>query len=115
VNGQSYVTFEVNFQNVGNSTIYVAGGTGELSVSTLGNSSVLRPVTSEICPGTFAIIALSPGQNYTMYGPGCDSGFDYQLVQAGNVTLTFSFDWTTNSQANTSPNSTTITAQFSFS
>lgn len=114
VNGQSYVGFEVNFENVGNSTIYIAGGTGELSVSTLGNSSVLHAVTSQVCAGTFTIIALGQGQNYTMYGPGCDAGFDYQLVQSGEVTVTFSFDWTTSSQASTFPNSTEITAQFSF-
>ena len=114
VNGQSYVSFQVDFENVGNSTIYVAAGSGGLSVSTLGNSSVLRPVTTQVCAGTFAIVSLNHGENYTMYAPGCDAGFEYQLAQAGSVTVTFSFDWTTNSTASTFPNSTVITAQFNF-
>ncbi len=114
VNGQSYLTFQVALENVGNSSIYIAGGTGELSVSIPANSSVVHTVPTQECAGTFTIIELGQGQNYTLYGPPCDDGLDYQVVQAGTVSIAFSFDWTTNPATNTFPDSTAISAEFTF-
>ena len=114
VNGQSYLTFQVALENVGNSSIYIAGGTGELSVSIPANSSVVHTVPTEECAGTFTIIELGQGQNYTLGGPPCDDGLDYQVVQAGTVNIAFRFDWTTNPAANTFPDSTAISAEFTF-
>jgi hypothetical protein len=117
VNGQSYVSFAVTFENTGNSPIYIPDGSTGVAISVPANS-ILQPVASELCLGTFSIAELNPGQNYTLYGPSCESGFDYHLVQAGSVSVTFSFNWTTNSKASTYPtdfsNSTTISAQFIF-
>jgi hypothetical protein len=117
VNGQSYVGFAVTFENAGNSPIYIPAGTTGVSTS-VPPDSILQRVTTLICPGFFAIDKLDPGQNYTLYGPSCDDGYEYQLVQPGKVTVTFSFDWTTNSTASSYPtdfpNSTTISAQFVF-
>lgn len=124
VNGQPYVTFAVNFENIGlphpsacsncEATIDIEAGTGGLIVSAYP-SSVLQSVPSQQCVGTSTIVALEYGQNYTMYGPGCDTGFDYQLVQAGSVTLTFLIHWTMSGQASGTPElDTVITAQFSF-
>lgn len=117
INGKSYVGFAVTFVNAGNSSIYIPAGTTGVSASVLPGS-ILRQVTTPLCPGFFAINKLDPGQNYTLYGPSCDAGYEYQLVQPGSVTVTFSFNWTTNSKASTYPtdfpNSTTISAQFVF-
>lgn len=118
VNGESYVTFAVAFDNIGNSPIYIPDGSGGVSTSVPANSSVIQEVASERCAGTYSFAKLNPGQNYTLYSPSCETGFDYQLVQAGSVNVTFSFNWTTNSKASTNPtdfpNSTTISANFTF-
>jgi len=117
VNGQSYVGFAVTFENVGNSSIYIPAGDTGVS-TTVPKDSILRQVTTVMCPGFFAIDKLDPGQNFTLYGPSCDAGYEYELVQPGSVTVTFSFNWTNNSTASTYPtdfpNSTTISAQFVF-
>lgn len=115
VNGQSYVYFAVTVENIGNSTIYVAGGTGELSSSVPANSSVIHQATTPFCPGTFAIVALTQGQNDTMYAPGCNSGVMYQLVQAGTVNVGFSFHWTTAANSDDFPDTTTVSSTFTFS
>ncbi len=114
VNGQLYVYFAVTVENIGNSTVYIDGGTGELSSSVPTNSSVLHSVTSQLCAGTTEIVALNQGQSYTLYAPGCDSGLMYQQVQAGSVNVSFSFQWTTNVNSNDFSNTTTISAQFIF-
>jgi hypothetical protein len=126
VNGQSYVTFAVNFENIGllpplpsepcsncKPTIYIAAGTAGLTVSEYP-SPVLQSVPSQMCPGTSSIVALENGQTYTMYGPGCDAGYNYQVVQAGTVTLTFIFHWAMSSQMSAPLDDTVITAQFTF-
>jgi hypothetical protein len=122
VNGTSYVRFAVTVENIGNSPIYIPDGSGGLSSSVVANSSVpssvLQKVPTYVCPGIFDIFALNPGQTYTMYGPSCETGFVYQQVQAGIVTVDFSFNSTTNAKASTNPtdfpNSTTIAAGFIF-
>lgn len=114
VNGESYVVFTVAIENIGSSAIYIAGGTGELSSSVPANSSVLHQVTSEVCPGTFEIVAVDQGQNYRLYAPGCDFGIMYQLIQAGSVNVSFSFDWTTSANSSNFPDTTTILAASTF-
>ena len=114
VNGESYVYFGVTIENVGNSTIYIAGGSGELSSSVPTNSSVLHQVTTQVCAGTFEIVALNQGQSYTLYAPGCDSGLMYQQVAAGSVNVSFSFHWTTTANSSVFSNTTTISATFTF-
>jgi hypothetical protein len=113
-NGQSYVMFGVNFENTGSSPIYISAGTDGLNVSTYGDLSVLGAVTSERCAGTSTIVLLEEGQNYTMYAPGCDTGFDYQMMQAGTVGVTLIFQWTVSSQASTFPDATLISSHFIF-
>jgi hypothetical protein len=122
VNGTSYVRFAVTFENIGNSPIYIPDGSGGLSSSVVANSSipssVLQQVPSSVCQGTFDIFALNPGQTYTMYAPSCETGFVYQQVQAGIVTVRFSFNSTTNAEASANPtdfpNSTIIAVGFIF-
>jgi hypothetical protein len=119
VNGDSYVEFAVTFENIGNSPIYfLAGSSGVAIAMSPPAGSILQKVISNPCQGIFAIATLNPGQNYTLYGPSCEAGYIYHVVQAGSVNLAFSFNWTTNSTASTNPadfsNSTTISAQFIF-
>jgi hypothetical protein len=117
-NGGQVVVFGVTFANTGNSSIYIPDGSNGVSASIPANSSVIREVGSEVCPGTFAIVRLNQGQNYTLYAPSCFTGYNYRLVQAGSVNVSFSFNWTTNPNASTNPtdfpNSTTISATFTF-
>jgi len=116
-NGQSYVSFAVTFDNAGTSPIYIPDGSSGVAISVPADS-ILQQVASPLCAGAFSIAKLNPGQSYTLYGPSCEAGYDYQLVQAGSADVSFSFDWTTNSKASTNPtdfsNSTTILAQFVF-
>jgi len=117
VNGQSYVKFAVTFENAGNSPIYIPDGSAGVSTS-VNPDSILQKVASAQCAGTFVIAKVNPGQNYTLYGPDCFTGFDYHLIQPGTANVTFSFNWTTNSKASTNPTdfptTTTISAQFIF-
>ena len=114
VNGQEYVSFAVNFENTGSSPIYIAAGPGGLDVFPYGNFSNYLQVVSPVgCAGTPIVFPLEGGQNYTLYSSGCSTGFDYKLVQSGTVGVTFTFQWTTSSQASTFPEATIITAHFS--
>ena len=117
VNGQSYVYFHIAFENTGSSPIYVFGGFGycePISTTVAANSSVLQAVPSERAACAGEIVPIEPGQNYTVDAPYGGDGVEYQLVQAGTVSVVFSFNWTTDPQATTFPNSTTISAQFVF-
>lgn len=112
VNGQSYVTFAVTFDNVGSPPIYFLGP--YLSSSVPPNSPVLHEVVSSLCAGTVTFVTLNAGQNYTLRAPSCGTGFTYQLVQAGSLNVSFTINWTTSAKATDFPNSTTISAQFVF-
>jgi len=113
-NGGPATIFAVTFENAGNAPVYISDGSNGVSTSVPANSSVLQEVSSARCAGTFAIAKLNPGQNYTLYGPSCETGFDFELAQAGSVKVTFSFNWTTATNPTDFPNSTTISAQFIF-
>jgi hypothetical protein len=76
-NGEPAVIFAVTFENIGDSSIYIPDGSNGVSTSVPPNSSVLHGYTSARCAGTFRIVKLYPGQNYTLYGPPCGDGFNY--------------------------------------
>jgi hypothetical protein len=118
VNGRQAVDFEVTFENIGDSPIYIPAGSTGISASAPTNSPVLVAYPTERCAGDFMIEELNPGQGYSLLGPPCGGGVNYAIAQAGSVNVTFSFDWTTNATASTYPNdfpnSTTISAQFIF-
>jgi len=117
-NGHSYVYIQVTFENTGSLPIYIPDGSAGVSTSPSSNSSVLQQVVSGQCAGTYSILKLDPGKSVTLSGPSCEEGFAYQVVNPGTVTLTLSFNWTTNSQASTNPTDfqekTTILAQLTF-
>jgi hypothetical protein len=117
VNGTSYLKFAVTFENIGSSPIYIRFGSAGLSSSFVANSSVPSTVLEEVpvnlgCGLLIPSEVVNPGQAYTMYTPTCS--FVYQQVQAGTVTVRFSFNWTTSANPTDFPNSTTIAAGFIF-
>jgi len=116
-NGLENVTFWVTFENTGSALVYAIGGwVGALAASISGNSTVIQAASSRLCPAAIYLVKLNQGQNATVFAPDCASGFNYQLVHAGNIAMVLSFDWSTNLKE-TAPfsNSTTIQANFVFS
>ena len=102
-NGQSYVSFEVVFQNTGSSLVYMLSGPALITLSVPANSTVLRPVTSSVCIETSGTLYLSQGQNFTWDGPSCTTG---------SVKVSFTFDW--GLSYNDIQNTTTISAELVF-
>jgi hypothetical protein len=116
-NGRQNVNFYVTYQNIGTAPVYAIGRwISALSSTVEGNSSVLQASPAIRCPGAIYIVTLDQGQNHTVFAPDCGSGFNYQLIQPGSVTVRLTFNWTTSSQESIPySNSTTITANFTFS
>jgi hypothetical protein len=115
--GAVRVTFQMLFENVGTTTIYVLGGCGGgLTSSIDGDSSVIQQTAGgPLCDCAAIVLALEAGQNHTSTNPGCWSGFYYDLVGSGTFTMNFTLNWSTDGQnAIQGTNSTTITAQFTF-
>jgi hypothetical protein len=115
-NGTVNVTFQVLFTNEGSSAIFVMGGcSGGLSTSIEGNQNVLRQVTGgPLCDCAAVILTLQNGQNHTSTSPGCWSGYNYQLIGHGDVTMNMTLNWSTSNQGFDMNNSTSIRAQFAF-
>jgi len=112
VNGELVLSFAVTFENTGSSPIHFLAGPTVLSTNVPGNATVFREVNTYVCPTTVTLVNLDPGQNYTLYGPSCDTGIIYQLDRAGSVNISFSFNWGT--AQNDFSNSTMVSAEFVF-
>ncbi len=113
--GRTLVTFEVAFENIGDSNIYVLGGCGGgLSASVVGNSTLQKVNGGPLCDCAEFILTLSQGQNHTSVTPGCWSGYDFQLVSPGTVQVNLTLQWSSDSNDFSMPNSTSISAQFTF-
>jgi len=110
--GQAYVAFDVEFENIGDYPIYLPGG---LSTNVPANSPVLVAYPVQKCAQTFEVAKLDPDESYSVSGPPCGDGVAYTIAQPGSIDVVLSFQWTTNATANNFPNSTTISAQFTFS
>jgi hypothetical protein len=114
-NGQILVTFAVNFKNVGDSPIYVAGGCGSGLSSSIADSSVIKKVAGgPLCACAMFIQQLQHGQNHTSVNPGCWSGYHYELVGSGTVTVNFTQNWSVGGYNFQNQNSTSIVATFHF-
>ncbi len=115
-NGESNVTFYVNFENLGPSPIYFIGGfVGALSVSLAPNSTALVESPSPRSPGATFLATLPAGQNYTIGGPDCGTGFNYQVFATGLAVVHLAFGWTTSrNESLPFSNMTDIQAQFKF-
>lgn len=114
--GETYVTFQVLFTNAGSSPISVLGGCGGgLSSSIQGNSTVLRKISGgPLCDCAAIILVLEDGQNHTSVNPGCWSGYNYELIGHGAVSVNMTLQWSTGSQGFGGNGSTFIQAEFDF-
>ncbi|MDA4132624.1 MAG: hypothetical protein OK454_05805 [Thaumarchaeota archaeon] len=112
--GSVFVTFQVLFENDGAAPVYVLGGCGGgLSSSISGNSSVLSRVPGgPLCDCAAIVVTLDQGQNHTSTNPGCWSGYNYELVGHGSVTMNMTLEWSSNGQDLLGTNSTSIQAEF---
>jgi hypothetical protein len=104
--------FWVTVENSGESPINFDNHA--LNFSVPANSSVLRQVSCPCFPGGSDLTVgttLNSGESYTLQAifPNTKS-FDYEVAQAGTVNVTFSFNWSAESQQNM----TTISTQFVF-
>lgn len=113
------VTFGVELVNTGDSTVYVPDDFLGISVAASPNPIIQKvyPNSGPVCE-TISTARVDPGQNYTISGPVCDDGYTLQLVSPGTVGVTLNFTWNTSGATGVYPgdfpNSTTISAQFSF-
>jgi len=114
--GNTHVTFQVQFENTGTAPVYILGGCGSgLSSSIASGTSVLRQVNGgPLCDCAEVILPLYQGQNHTSTNPGCWSGFSYELVGQGMVDMNFTLRWSSSGQGLPDSNSTSIQAQFNF-
>lgn len=111
--GNQRLSFSVEFQNVGNSTIYIAGGGGSsLSVTILSGPVHSRNLPK--CEIASFEIPVNSGQTHTSYTPGCWSGYDYVLWQPGIVMVRLTLNWSANAVGGLQGGVTVITAEFSF-
>lgn len=110
-NGYAYVTFAATFENIGNYPIYVVGGCGSGLSSSISDSSVIRKISSgPLCACADFVMELEHGQDHTSTTPGCWSGYDYELIQPGTVTVNLTQYWSSGSSLGV--NSTSIVAEF---
>jgi hypothetical protein len=115
-NGERYVTFYVEFENIVSSTVYIVGGCGSgLDLYAFTNSSVLQKIPSgPLCLCPEFIMPLSYGQMHTSITPGCWSGYSIKLLGSGKTTLNFVQYWTNSSSGAQNQDNTMITASFTF-
>jgi hypothetical protein len=112
--GSVFVTFQVLLENDGATPVFVLGGCGSgLSSSISGNSSVLSWVLGgPLCDCAAIVVTLDQGQNHTSTNPGCWSGYNYELMGHGPVTMNMTVQWSSNGQDLLGTNSTSIRAEF---
>ena len=109
--GDPTVTFRVEYQNIGTSSIYVLeGGGSDLNVTLVSGASLIQQVKSPTCEIMVAMTPLAPGGDATAVTPGCWSGFQYQLLQAGNLQVLLTLGWSNG--AGEAGGSVEITASF---
>jgi len=122
--GPDSLTFTVGFTNIGTSPITVVGACfSPLEVSPPANSTVVQSAT-----GTFvqceaiSCYTMNPAQSYEASSnpawEGTGPGAHLVLVKPGTVTIMLTLYWGTNANSctgpNGGPNSTSISAAFSF-
>jgi len=109
--GDRLVTFIVNYENIGSSDIYVLEGAGsDLSATIISGPSLVSQVKTPMCEIAMEAVALPPGGNATAITPGCWSGFQYGLLQSGDVQVQLTFGWSNG--AGTASGSIEIDAYF---
>jgi hypothetical protein len=116
VSGDGTVVFSVQFENIGNSTIYILGGGGSgLNASVPSGSSVSTQFDKARCMIVTTNVPVAPGQDYTATTPGCWSGYSFNLVAPGTVTVQLILSWSAGSSSPAPSGAVTITAEFELS
>ena len=112
-NGTTVVTFQVQFKNIGTSSIYYISGCGsDLRTSVSSGTSILRQIPNLIlCMCAEFNTELKPGQYSTSVDPGCWSTYAFQLVGHGTVEMNMTLMWSTSPQ-DWGANTTSIQAEF---
>ena len=86
--------FSVRYENIGSTDIYVLEGGGSgLNATVLSGTSQIQQVRGPMCELAGAMIPLSPGGNATAITPGCWSGFQFQILQPGEVQVLLILSW----------------------
>jgi hypothetical protein len=115
-NGERYITFYMEFENVVTSAVYIVGGCGSgVDLYAFTNSSVLQKIPGgPLCLCPEFIMPLSYGQKHTSITPGCWSGYAIKLLGSGKATVNFVQYWSNGSSGAQNKDSTIITASFTF-
>jgi hypothetical protein len=112
VSENQYVTFSVQYQNIGGGTIDVTrGGGSSLSAGLKSGSEIVSQVQGPRCLIATTQIPIGPGQSFTSITPGCWSGYSYKLVASGTVDVQLTLTWSGDSGAG-QPGSMVISATF---
>ena len=107
------VIFSVGYKNLGPGTIYVQGGGGSgLEASVASGTGVIMKVHTAQCLIATALVPIGAGEEHMSSTPGCWSGYAYELVHPGAVTMQLVLSWSTGTGASSQPDSITITADF---
>jgi hypothetical protein len=114
--GSQTVSFSVEFENIGGSTIYVLeGGGSSMSASLTPGTAEVSKASSVACEMMVAEVSVAPMQDHTSVTPGCWSGYVWQLVSPGTVQVQITLGWSGSASAGSNSGSVDITAQFTLS
>ena len=107
--GNQFLSFNVEFQNIGSAPIYIQDGGGSPLSATILSGPVqeVRTVQCEIVTG---MIPISPGQTDSVFTPGCWSGYNYVLSQPATIQVLLNLTWYNGSYSRA--RSMQITAEF---
>jgi hypothetical protein len=95
--GEQTLTFSVEFQNIGNSTIYVVtGGRTSLNATILSGPVRTQYAQTAKCQIVSPEIPIGRGGNFTSSTPSCSSGFIYVLLQPGTIEVELTLSWSAN-------------------
>ena len=112
--GKQSLSFSVEFQNVGSSTIYVvSGGSTSLNATILSGPARSETSFSAKCEIVTAQIPVGPGDNFTSSTPSCGSGYTYTLLQPGTIRIELTLSWSQGSSTSgSSGGATEIMSEF---
>jgi len=111
--GTQTVTFMVQYENIGPTTIYAlgVGQTGLIVDNSTGTANVQK-IPKVQCEIVMAPYPLTPGDNTTASTPTCSNGFAYEVLQAGSLGVQFTLSWYPSSDLGGQKVSIQITAEF---
>ncbi len=107
--GNATLSFSVEFQNVGNSTIYVGAGAANSLNATILSGPASSGLSRQLKCMIIGEISVGPGQNSTSETPSCGSGYSYVLLHPSTIIVLLTLSW---SISNMPKGLTDITAEF---